>query len=75
MKTGMMMNGKMHDELIRGGRTDVPKTHCPNCDSIIKANKLREGAILDCPECGVELEVISVDPFEVDFTDDWQDAL
>ena len=53
----------------------MPKTHCPNCDSIIKANKLREGAILDCPECGVELEVISVDPFEVDFTDDWQDAL
>ena len=49
------------------------KTHCPNCDSIIRISKPREGAIINCPGCAVELEVVSADPFEVDFTEDWQD--
>jgi lysine biosynthesis protein LysW len=50
-----------------------PKTHCPHCDSIIKVAKPREGVVITCPRCGVELEIISSDPFEVDFTEDWQD--
>ena len=51
---------------------EMPRTRCPNCDTTIKAEKPREGAIILCPGCGVELEVISTDPFEVDFTEDWQ---
>jgi hypothetical protein len=35
-------------------------------------DKPREGAVIVCPGCGVELEVITPDPFEVDFTNDWQ---
>jgi len=50
----------------------MPKTRCPNCDTTIKLEKPREGAVVSCPACGVELEVICADPFEVDFTDDWQ---
>ena len=50
----------------------MPKTRCPNCDSIIKLTKPREGAVITCPGCGVELEIISADPFVVDFTEDWQ---
>ncbi len=50
----------------------MPKTRCPNCDTVIKVDKPREGAVIDCPGCGVELEIISADPFEIDFTDDWQ---
>ena len=51
----------------------MPKTHCPNCDTLIKVDKPHEGAIISCPGCGVELEIISTDPFVVDFTDDWQE--
>jgi lysine biosynthesis protein LysW len=51
----------------------MPKTRCPNCDSVISMNKPREGAVIICPHCGVELEVIRADPFAVDFTDDWQE--
>jgi lysine biosynthesis protein LysW len=51
----------------------VSKTRCPNCDSVIKLDTPREGSIITCPGCAVELEVISADPFEVDFTEDWQD--
>ncbi len=54
--------------------TRNPKTRCPNCDSIIKVAKPREGAVIACPRCSVELEVISTDPFQVDFTEDWQSA-
>ncbi len=51
----------------------MPKTRCPNCNTPIKVDKPREGAIITCPGCGVELEVIGADPFEVDFSDDWQE--
>ena len=50
----------------------MPKTRCPNCDAVIKMEKPREGAVIICNGCGVELEVVSTDPFEVDFTEDWQ---
>ena len=53
-------------------RQEIPKTRCPNCDTTIKVEKPREGAVIVCPGCGVELEIVSRDPFEVDFTDDWQ---
>lgn len=58
--------------LERNERSKMPKTRCPNCDTAIKIEKPREGAVITCPGCGVELEVITADPFEVDFTDDWQ---
>jgi lysine biosynthesis protein LysW len=50
-------------------------TFCPECDSIISVENPREGATLRCPTCGEELEVISSDPFELDFPleDDWED--
>ena len=50
----------------------MSKTHCPNCDGVIAMEKPREGKIILCPVCGVELEIIRTDPFVVDFTLDWQ---
>lgn len=58
--------------LERDERQKMPKTRCPNCDTDIKIEKPREGTMITCPGCGVELEVITADPLEVDFTDDWQ---
>jgi lysine biosynthesis protein LysW len=53
----------------------MPKTYCPECDAIITVEKPRDGAMITCPVCGEELEIISTDPFEVDFPldDDWDD--
>jgi alpha-aminoadipate/glutamate carrier protein LysW len=41
---------------------------CPECEAAldIEENDLEEGQILDCPECGTELEVVSTDPLELD---------
>ena len=48
---------------------------CPECDAVIKIAIPREGAQIKCPVCGVELEVVSIYPLEVDFADDgdWSD--
>ncbi len=51
----------------------MPKTYCPDCDAVISVDDPREGAMIKCPECDMELEIISTDPFVVDFTDDWQE--
>ena len=56
----------------QGARWSMPRTRCPNCDVVIKKEKPREGALIFCPGCGVELEIVNTDPFEVELTDDWQ---
>ncbi len=49
----------------------MAKTYCPSCDAIISKDDPREGAMITCRECGTELEIISTDPFEVDFPLDY----
>lgn len=48
-------------------------TYCPNCDAVITVESPRLGAMVTCPECGVDLEVIGTNEFEVDFAEDWDD--
>ncbi|MCL2660986.1 MAG: hypothetical protein FWD64_10800 [Acidobacteriaceae bacterium] len=45
---------------------------CPECEYPIMADldEIEEGETLQCEECGVELEVVSVDPFEVSVVDE-----
>jgi alpha-aminoadipate carrier protein LysW len=39
---------------------------CPECDSPIDLDtEIDEGETVQCEECGVELEVVSVDPIEL----------
>lgn len=40
---------------------------CPECDNpiIVDADEVEEGETLQCDECGVDLEVVSVDPLEL----------
>ena len=54
---------------------------CPECDNpiTVDADEMEEGETLQCGECGLELEVVSLDPLElapVDTTgyDDEEDA-
>ena len=51
----------------------MAKTYCPECDEDIVVSTPREGAKVTCGECGTELEIISVTPFEVDFPLDYGD--
>ncbi len=40
---------------------------CPVCDAEVKlADDVVEGELLECAECGSELEVISLDPPKLD---------
>ncbi len=49
----------------------MPKTYCPNCDAVLSIENPRIGAMVRCRECDTELEVISINPFEVDFPLDY----
>ena len=38
-------------------------TECPVCDGEVElASDTMEGELLECPECGSELEVLAIDP-------------
>ena len=50
----------------------MAETQCSNCDATIAVEETREGGVIICPECGIELEVVGTDPLEVDFPEDWQ---
>ncbi len=48
---------------------------CPECEAEFELDDVIEGEIIECPDCGVELEVISTDPLTVelapDVEEDW----
>jgi len=50
-------------------------SYCPECEAVIDEEFEEVGEIFTCPECGVELEVISLDPLEFDLApvDDEED--
>ena len=45
---------------------------CPECDNpiIVDADEVEEGETVQCDECGMDLEIISVDPLEVAAVDE-----
>lgn len=46
--------------------------HCPECDALvdIEQDEVEEGQLLSCPECGVDLEVVSTNPVEVELVEE-----
>jgi len=49
----------------------VSMTECPECDARLRFRRtLRRGEIIQCPECDVALEVISVEPLELDWANE-----
>lgn len=40
--------------------------YCPECEALIDEEFEEIGEVITCPECGVELEVVSLDPIEFD---------
>jgi alpha-aminoadipate carrier protein LysW len=52
------------------------QTTCPECAAdITLADDTLQGEIIQCPECGVELEVMSLNPIALDLApeeeEDW----
>ena len=49
---------------------------CPNCDELIRRQALpRLGQKIRCGECDEELEVVGLDPLELEWAmDNWDDA-
>lgn len=41
---------------------------CPACEAVIdmEDDEFEEGQMVDCPECGAELEVVNTNPLELD---------
>lgn len=39
---------------------------CPECFSEVKLAEVMKNEIVQCADCGVELEVINTDPLELD---------
>jgi alpha-aminoadipate carrier protein LysW len=51
----------------------MSKAYCPSCDAVVIKDNPRVGAMVTCRECGTELEIISINPFEVDFPLDYDE--
>ena len=42
---------------------------CPECEATFEVeDDVEEGQTMDCPECGVELEVVNTNPIEFETT-------
>ena len=39
--------------------------NCPECDATLNLKEVVQGEIVQCPDCGVDLEVIAVEPVQV----------
>ena len=50
----------------------MASTYCPDCDGRIAFNPHAAiGQKVTCPHCSSDLEVISVEPLELDWAYDW----
>ncbi len=51
---------------------------CPKCEADVEMDEydIDKGEIISCPECGVELEVLGLDPLELELApqeeEEWQ---
>jgi alpha-aminoadipate carrier protein LysW len=40
-------------------------SHCPECDAVLDLANVVQGEIVVCPDCGVDLEVVNLEPVSV----------
>ncbi len=53
----------------------MPTTACPECSEDVYVDaESEQGDIISCDECGVDLEIVGLDPIELDiYTEDDSD--
>ena len=50
---------------------EVPTGTCPECDADVHVDlDVDKGETVDCEECGVQLEVVGLDPVELDIVEE-----
>jgi alpha-aminoadipate carrier protein LysW len=59
------------DLQLRGEEETVPTGTCPECDADVHVDlDTDKGEIVSCEECGTELEVVGLDPVELDIVEE-----
>ena len=49
----------------------MPTGTCPECDADVHVDTdVDKGEVVDCEECGVQLEVVGLDPVELDIVEE-----
>ncbi len=49
----------------------MPTTACPECsEDVFVDAESEQGDIISCDECGTELEIVGLDPIELDISAD-----
>ena len=40
---------------------------CPDCEAVldVEEDEVEQGEVINCPQCGAELEVVNTNPIEV----------
>ncbi|MEW6126301.1 MAG: lysine biosynthesis protein LysW [Acidobacteriota bacterium] len=57
----------------------MPRGTCPECDADVQVDEdMDKGDTVECDDCGVMLEVVGLDPIELDVAveeeeDEWED--
>ncbi|HWP42546.1 MAG TPA: lysine biosynthesis protein LysW [Blastocatellia bacterium] len=47
----------------------MPRGICPECEAEVQVDEdADKGDIVECPDCGSSLEVVGLDPIELDVT-------
>jgi alpha-aminoadipate/glutamate carrier protein LysW len=58
-------------EIIRAEVEKVPTGICPECDADVHVDlDTDKGDTVSCEECGTELEVVGLDPVELDIVEE-----
>jgi alpha-aminoadipate/glutamate carrier protein LysW len=49
----------------------VPTGSCPECEADVHVDTdVDKGEIVECEECGVQLEIVGLDPVELDIVEE-----
>jgi len=52
----------------------LPTGTCPECDADVHVDpEADKGEIVSCEECGTELEIVGLDPVELDLVEEEED--
>jgi alpha-aminoadipate/glutamate carrier protein LysW len=57
--------------ILTGGTRDVPTGTCPECDADVHVDiDADKGETVECEECGTQLEIVGLDPVELDIVEE-----
>lgn len=66
------------EEILRRKRK-MPRGTCPECDADVQVDEdTDKGDVVECDDCGTQLEVVGLDPIELDIAvedeeDEWEE--